>query len=73
MAQGARTLAAWQRPASRRNDARMTASAPSGARYGVTSMLDPQYRELAVGVAAGAPQPGLAAGATYAADFGVVH
>jgi uncharacterized protein YkwD len=35
-------------------------------------MLDPQYRELAVGVAPGAPQPGVA-GATYAADFGVVH
>jgi uncharacterized protein YkwD len=35
-------------------------------------LLDPQYRELAVGVAPGAPKPGLG-GATYAADFGVVH
>jgi uncharacterized protein YkwD len=35
-------------------------------------LLDPQYRELAVGVALGAPQPGVG-GATYAADFGVVH
>jgi uncharacterized protein YkwD len=36
-------------------------------------LLDPQYRELAVGVAPGAPRPGVGAGATYAADFGVVH
>ena len=35
-------------------------------------LLDPQYRELAVGVAPGAPKPGVG-GATYAADFGVVH
>jgi uncharacterized protein YkwD len=35
-------------------------------------VLDPQYRELAVGVAPGAPHPGVG-GATYAADFGVVR
>lgn len=35
-------------------------------------LLDPQYRELAVGVAPGAPKRGVA-GATYAAEFGVVH
>ena len=35
-------------------------------------LLDPQYRELAVGVAPGAPKPGVA-GVTYAAEFGVVH